>query len=472
MSLLALSTELLLSIATWVAVPSLSIFHNSPSPTTASLASLALVSRHLNQITTPLLYHTFVQVGYSALPLLLRALVEKPELCLLVKKLVISEIEDMVRMDMLDFSQTDLEKLGLEGEDLRYFERENPEWRKQIEEGQWQAVIALLFLILPSLEEIDVESHRVSNEGSPKGYIDAALAYAAARQLIPESKHCLRCLKRVSMAYYDSMMGISIDVLLPFCALPSVTKAKIYMAADEEWTTPSPALQYNVEDLEFSMSNIAPDVLVKILRCFPRLKRLSYDNGGAVVGYEDFLPQYMGRGIAHLQGYLEELIVYNQEDVNGDEEPRSIGSLVEFKKLKKIDLWYYCLLAADADDDKDEGGEEGRPRLVDVLPASLEQLVLWQCKPDILDQLRDVLEQRQIGSSFLALKKVHIRFMDKSTEDASPETMREMKRVGDELVADAKEMGVDVVIAYRRFMMSGNAADFDSGFEIRGWPFL
>ncbi len=140
--------------------------------------------------------------------------------------------------------------------------------------------------------------------------------------------------------------------------------------------------------------------------------------------------------------------------------------------MKKTASWYYCLLAADTDDDNDEGGEEGKPRLVDILPASLEQLVLWQCKPDILDQLRDVLEQRQIGSSFLALKKVHIRFMDKSTVDASPETMREMERIEDELVADAMEMGVDVVIAYRRFMMSGNAADFDSGFEIRGWPFL
>jgi hypothetical protein len=70
--------------------------------------------------------------------------------------------------------------------------------------------------------------------------------------------------------------------------------------------------------MEFSMCNTAPDVLVKILPCFPRLKRLYYNHGGAIVGYDDFLPQYIGRGIAHLQGYLEELIVYNQEDVRRD----------------------------------------------------------------------------------------------------------------------------------------------------------
>jgi hypothetical protein len=239
MTLLALSTELLLSIATWVAVHPLEIFHNSLSPTTTSLASLVLVSRHLNQITKPVVYHTLVQLGYHTIPLLLHALVEKPELCPLVKKLVIFEIRDTVRMDMLDFSQTDLVKLGLEGEDLRSFERENPEWREQIEEGQWQAVIALLFLILPSLEEIDIESH-----GSTMGYIDTALAYATARQLIPESKYCLRCLKRVSMAHVDSMAEISIDILLPFCALSSVTKGKISYGCGGrmDYSFPGPAV--------------------------------------------------------------------------------------------------------------------------------------------------------------------------------------------------------------------------------------
>ncbi|KAE9382182.1 hypothetical protein N431DRAFT_394015 [Stipitochalara longipes BDJ] len=403
MSLLTISIDLLFLITEWVSMPLYPERYNfSTHSCTKSLASLALVSRRLNQITTPILYRTFVQTQYTALPISLRLLVEKPEVGSLVKKIVISEIEDIDGMDMLGFSSQDVERLGLDEQAVGYFEHETPGWMTHLEEGQWQAVIALLLLLLPSLEEIDIESYSGEDfEAYRMPYIDAALAYAVSQQRIPNSGRCLRKLKTVSMAYCDeemgntkmgdTEMGMSIDVLLSFCELPSLTSAKIQMACDEDWIVPSPAPQYNVEELELDNSNIAPDALIKILRCFPRLKKLYYENGGPMI--EDFLPQYLGRGIAHLHGCLEELTVIDQQGyANGEEEQGSIGSLAEFKNLRKIDMYYECFLKGDPDDDEDEHGEDRKPKLVHVLPPSVEQLTIEQCQPGIWVQLWGVMD--------------------------------------------------------------------------------
>ena len=341
---------------------------------------------------------------------------------------------------------------------MEYFEREEPSWIAHLEGGQWQAVIALLLLALPSLEEAEIESYRSGDYGAR--YINTALSYATAQQRLPNPRNGLRKLRRVSMAYYDTTMGMSISVLLIFCALPSVTAAKIYMANDDDdgQKIPSPAPQYNVEDLEFGNSNITPEVLVKILRCFPKLKKLYYKDGSAAVSAADFLPQYLGRGIAHLHDCLEELTVCDK-DVSpiGDEEPAFIGSLAKFKKLRKLNVNQVCLLKDDSKDDEDEPGEDLKPRLADLLPASLEQLTVWQCDSEIMVELWDFLDHRKGISSFLALKKVYIGFQEKysSVSYTPPEMMRQQRRVENELIAKAKEIGVDVEIAPRKFMPGG-----------------
>jgi hypothetical protein len=473
MSLYNLSDELLLEIAEWVNtsgyIPDYSRFTERGSK---FLASLAVCSRRLNSIATPVLYRTFVQTKYKALPSFLRTLSEKPEMRALVKTIVVYEISEEESMDMGGFSQQDLKRVGLEVDVLDYFETENPDWMENLEAGKWQAVAALLLLLLPSLEEIEIGSYRGPNFVENK-YIDTALAYATRQQFKPDAPHSLQNLKTVSMAYCDTEYGMSIAAILPFCALPSVTTARIHMASDEQIV---PNLQrYHTQDLQINNSNIAPSVLLSILRCFSSLKKLFYENGGPTVGYEDFLAQYLGQGIAHLKGSLEQLTVLDQgagDFGTEDEELGTIGSLAGFKKLRKLAIFYNCLLAESSadDDDEDDGNAAEEPRLVNVLPFSLEFLAVAQCEPGVLGQVRELLETRQQGGgqSFLSLQKVIIGFVSEPFAIAGSKGKAEMRRIEEELVADGKEMGVEVVIVHPKFRIGGSTTDFDDAFHFDG----
>jgi hypothetical protein len=101
----------------------------------------------------------------------------------------------------------------------------------------------------------------------------------------------------------------------------------------------------------------------------------------------------------------------------------------------------------------------------EVLPASIEVLDISQCEPDILDQVRELLEQRQHGerSNFLLLKKIIIEFVAKENSAVAPEQARELRRVEEWLIADEKEVGVEVV--HPSFRMGGSAIDFEAAFH-------
>jgi hypothetical protein len=159
--------------------------------------------------------------------------------------------------------------------------------------------------------------------------------------------------------------------------------------------------------------------------------------------------------------------------MGNDEEQEAIGSLAGFQKLRRVAMDYDCLLKADSqindeNEDEDEGDGDGKPRLVNVLPPSLEFLAVARCEPDILDQIRELLEQQQHGerSNFPLLEKVIIGFVDKL--NVSPERTSELRRVEEELVADGKEMGIEVVIVHPKFQIGGCNADFEAAFHFDG----
>lgn len=79
-------------------------------------------------------------------------------------------------MDMLDFSRVDLDTLGVEPEVLDYFQLKQPGWITDLEHGNWHAVVALILLLLPALEAVDILSSHLISESD---YIETALEYAA-----------------------------------------------------------------------------------------------------------------------------------------------------------------------------------------------------------------------------------------------------------------------------------------------------
>jgi hypothetical protein len=109
----------------------------------------------------------------------------------------------------------------------------------------------------------------------------------------PQPPEFLKQLISVSVAYWDTEMGLSIDTLIPFMRPSSVKKAYFHMVAQESFTE-SP-LRFQITDLGLKYSNLDGDVLVHFLRCFPPLEKFYYNNGGAIVGYSDSFHRRLGR---------------------------------------------------------------------------------------------------------------------------------------------------------------------------------
>ena len=140
MSLSALPDDILLEITKWVAtddyIPTYETVDYPYIPFSARrrtkfLGSLALCSRRLNRMASPILYKTFVQTRERALPAFLRLLSSRPERGAYVTKFVVSAYnaaeERFYRRDMLDFPRLDLVTLGVELELLDYFQLKRPE---------------------------------------------------------------------------------------------------------------------------------------------------------------------------------------------------------------------------------------------------------------------------------------------------------------------------------------------------------
>jgi len=473
MSLSALPDDILLEITKWVAtddyIPRYETVHYPYIPFSARrrtkfLGSLALCSRRLNQIASPILYKTFVQTRERALPAFLRLLCSRPERGAYVTKFVVSAYnaaeERFYRRDILDFPRLDLVTFGVELELLDYFQLKRPGWITNLEDGDWKAVVALLLLLLPALKEVDIVPY---NRTSNLGYIDTALEYAALQQRSSRAQHSLKNLTNVSMAYWDTGigtgMGKSFDALLPFCALSSVRKAQIHRCSENFFFPPSKRYP-NIQDLQISNSNFGSEAISNILQCFPSLKNLYYEHGGVSFGCPNLLPEYLGEASSHLHETLEELTVLGENSF-GWAEKRAIGSLTRFKKLKKIVTNYDILLKTDPERD----GEQ--PKLINILPSSLEILAIGQCTLDILLQVRDLLDQKPSSTlSFPKPNKIVIGLVspDYSADPAkqlSAEQLQAMKEEGKELIADAKAMEVDICFFHPNFRMGGNDLDHD-----------
>jgi hypothetical protein len=284
--------------------------------------------------------------------------------------------------------------------------------------------------------------------------VETALEHAALQQRNSRSQHSLKNLTSVSMTYWDTEMGMSIDALLPFCALSSVHKARIHRCSEEFF---SPSQRYpNIQDLQISYSNIGSEALINILQCFPSLKNLYYEDVGVSVGYEFFSPQDLGRAISHLHKTLEGLIVLGSgNNVFGEEEERKIGSLAGFKKLKTIVMNHHFLLIPGSEID----GE--KPKLINILPSSLGLLAMADCTLDILPQVRDLLDQKPSSTqSFPKPNKIVIGLASEDDPLATPndssvsaEQLEAMKDEGQELIADVKAMGVEIGIFHPNFRM-------------------
>jgi hypothetical protein len=409
MSLDKLSDDLLMEIAEWVGTDGYPppLANTIAVRVTRFLGPLALCSRRLNAIVSPLLYRTFTQTNKEALPAFLHLVLEKPQIGELVKKLVGTEISSYSedghnnRLDMSRFSVLDFDRCGIAMDSFDDLKIDKPKWMADVKQGNWYAIVALLLLCLPNLEEIEMAWFY--GRGRESIYIIQTFNYVASNQSFGNSPYSLKRLKPISAAL-DGIFGyrINLDVVLSLLAPPSVSKIVI-SGFNLEGLLFEPRRLCHVQDLRFNDSCVDGDIMIKFLCCFPSVRKFHYVHGDRSVGYHLFLPQKMGEALAHLHHCLEGLTLLGDKP---DErfkqfDPKfrqGIGSLTQFNKLRQIKMCVEDLLRRVPRDEDDKDGRFRRvkkPKLADIFPASLQTLVLCRAVNNILVLLYEFLNDKE-----------------------------------------------------------------------------
>jgi hypothetical protein len=456
-SLENLSSNILFEIIEWVGTDSYYPHYGFVTAQgTKFLYQLALCSRRLNMATIPVLYSTFTQTGTAALPAFTKRVLGNPKLGAHVKKFVGSSISYDETLDMSSYSEEDFKRCLDAIQAVGGTEAVLGEWMEKVREGSWDAVAGVLVSLLPNIEVFEMASF--SGEESP--YMSQVLDLAARRQSTGSAEQfSLKNLTTLSFAYSDTEMGFSVDSVMPYCKVESVRKIHLHMAADEFF--PVSSERFRCEDLAINYSSIDGDALINFLRCFPCLKKLSYDHGGSIVGDSDFLPQKVGEAITHLKPCLEELLITNntQEDVYVEEEMEAMGSLAGFEKLHTVVTSTKILLGPwdeeiddEADDEENGSAEASNLRMVDVLPRSLKVLGLSGCRRGVMDQVREVIERKD--ELVPALEGITLQYRDPRPGVGDGATRGEPhiypgydKEVAEKLKDDCKAVGVDLVVS-------------------------
>jgi hypothetical protein len=112
----------------------------------------------------------------------------------------------------------------------------------------------------------------------------------------------------------------------------------------------------------------------------------------------------MGEALAHLHHCLEELTLLGGKRPKQFDDPgirQGIGSLAQFKKLRRFKVCVEDLLRSDPRDEDNENWEDPyprpseKPKLADILPSSLQRLVLCKAENDIVVPLDEFLKDKK-----------------------------------------------------------------------------
>jgi hypothetical protein len=204
----------------------------------------------------------------------------------------------------------------------------------------------------------------------------------------------------------------------------------------------------HITHLSFTRGDIHPHTISPLLNYFPSLTHLSYIHQSQDGTRYPFLPLFLREGIQHLQHSLEELIIVNRDkdfeeewQLNWHEEtyedsvidngiiepePRAFGPLYGFQSLRRLEATGFNLVGPVPRPIFDEGHaavmekkHRQRLRLVESLPMSLEELVLWNCREGISEIMSLLLDRRRQGE-MMKLKMVELVFLEKlDVEEAS-----------------------------------------------------
>ncbi|RDW82389.1 hypothetical protein BP6252_03501 [Coleophoma cylindrospora] len=270
-------------------------------------------------------------------------------------------------------------------------------WMSRITSGSWEDIIALVMCAVPNVQALSFPEYHCNYDEEPH-FIDLVFQHAAKCQAEGScSNFSLSKLVSLDMSHWDTENGIGFHSVKDLLLLPSMKTADIWALSE---SLVDEGANLHITHLTLPNSAVTGQAFVNLMKRCPFLEHLEYEHGGPTVGEDDFLPQYMGRGLLPLKDTLRSLTVSSQwdlEDVFGDEQALAIGSFKDFTKLQHINMDRHILLGARthvADGNMAVSASDSENKLCDIVPRSLEVLITTTCGTDLLEQCLELLERR------------------------------------------------------------------------------
>ena len=412
------------------------------SPNT--LANVALCCRKWNELVTPILYPTIIDEKSHTIKFL-RTLLHRPDLASYVKTYSADfPWVDTIEPNLIKSHRAQIRTIAKTiclGKDL------SEDWYEMVfgplqDSDTGDALTALIISLLPNLSTLELP-----NEKQLGLYIVLIIEKASHLQLAgTPGPYCN--LQHVEVNGFDNDNSF-FEFIAPFAKLPSMTHLTFGDARMEEEDFEGVGLLApHITHLSFTQGDIHPHTISPLLAHFPSLTHFSYIHQSQDGTQYPFLPLYLREGIQHLQHSLEEMIIVNREkdfeeewQVNWNEETnedlvtynwifepesRAFGPLNGFQSLRRLEATVFNLVGPVPRAIFDEGHAavlekkyRQRLRLVESLPMSLEELVLWNCREEIGEIMNLLLDRRRQGE-MMKLKRVDLVFLGKlDVEEAS-----------------------------------------------------
>ena len=281
-----------------------------------------------------------------------------------------------------------------------------------IKHESWDTIAALVLCLLPNVEVVEVEKCQEMRWQSPE-YSYNLLSYTSTPKL-----------RSLSISYQkrtceNGLLAIPIRLL----ALPTLHSFSGDMMQENSWKNHCPDRKFSIKSLRLDRSNFSPQALANLVNSCPELEFLKYEHDedhGRDRDEYPFFPSHFDEALASLKGVLKELILYKTALEPGPLATMNqaqfgiIKSLKNFKELTSLSITAQLLLGPQRM--KDSAWYEislqhsaVSQTLNSCLPPSLEHLKLKSCGANIYEQMRLLMEVRQLVVP--RLKSVIVEFV-------------------------------------------------------------
>jgi hypothetical protein len=462
MDLETLSDDLLLDIMELVSQPEPRYLHKGHQRN--ELLSFVCCSRRLYRLGEPVLYRKLTQTTSKTLPRFIKTLLAHPNLADHVRIVSLTdrgpsepdEPESPVG-ELKAISQGHIRDILIEqtihvatnsvssSAKRPYFNQEEvetieaiiislssdraPSLMKDIIRGTWEALAALALLLLPNVEDLQVEKVQ-AKRWQTLGHTRNLLSHPFPFAVKPTAK-----LRNLSISYEkrackDGLTAVPFHLL----ALPSLHSFSGDMMRETLWKNPSDT-KFPIKRLHLDRCNFSTTALVNLINACPDLEALKYEHDEEEQEYP-FYPKQFDAALADLRSSLKELILYRTA-----REPTQMTTAAQFdiiksarqlEKLTSLSITARLLLGP-------QRGESlqwfaaalqhpGESQSLDsCLPPNLEHLKLKNCGYDIFDQVTLLIEVKEMvvpSLKSVIIEFVHVQGNSSSVEQAWSNLLR------------------------------------------------